>query len=136
MTDARFPERWLLDARLQRVSPDAYRLFGNALMWAAGNRTDGHVPGWALDMIPHARVGDAKELAEAGLWAASGDGWAITDFEGTQSSRDELDALDARRRADRKRKTEERKRKASRDLSRDSHAESVRPGQDRTGQAH
>ena len=44
MTDARLPERWLNDGRLQRVSASAYRLFGNGLMWTVANRTDGHLP--------------------------------------------------------------------------------------------
>jgi hypothetical protein len=144
MTDARFPDRWLADARLQRVTPSAYRLYANAMMWAVSNRTDGDVPSWALaSLIPHGCEADAKELAQAGLWdAGHGDGWRIVDFLDTQSSRDELDALAARRRTDRERKAKERKLRSdalsaalSRDGSRDSHAESVRTGQDRQGQA-
>jgi hypothetical protein len=140
MTDARFPDRWLLDARLQRVTPAAFRAFSNALMWAVSNRTDGHIPSWAIDLIPHLSEVDAKELAEAELWAGhETDGWVIAEFLDTQSSRDELDALARRRRSDRIRKARSRAAKAqadalSRDVSRDSHAERVRTGQARQGQ--
>jgi hypothetical protein len=109
VTDARFPERWLNDARLQRVTPGAYRLFGNGLMWAVANRTDGHVPGWALGMIPHGFEADANELAAAGLWAGhETDGWIIADFEATQTSRTELEVLDNARRRDREKKRRQR----------------------------
>ena len=40
MTDARLPERWLNDRRLQRHSADHYRAFVNALLWSVANRTD------------------------------------------------------------------------------------------------
>jgi hypothetical protein len=135
--DARFPERWLSDARLQRVPPSAYRLHGNALMWSVSNRTDGHVPSWALPLIPHGNETDAKELTGARLWEATSDGWRIVDYLDTQSSRDQLDALTARRRSDKERKAAERKRRseaASADESRDRPAERSRQGQARQGQ--
>jgi hypothetical protein len=101
MTDARFPERWLNDARLQRVSASAYRLFGNGLMWTVANRTDGHIPVWALAMIPHASEPDAKELAAAGLWPEhERDGWSVVDFGDTQTARSDLELLDNSRRQD------------------------------------
>jgi hypothetical protein len=109
MTDARFPERWLNDARLQRVSADAYRLYGNALMWCVANRTDGHVPEWALGMIPHAAATVAGELIAVGLWAVhEHDGWIITDFEDTQSSSSDLEVLDNARRRQREKKRRQR----------------------------
>ena len=108
MTDARFPERWLNDARLQRVPAGAYRLFGNSLMWAVSNRTDGHVPAWALTMIPHATEADAKELAAAGLWADGHGGWVIADYEDTQSTRDDLEVLANARKRQRDKKRRQR----------------------------
>jgi hypothetical protein len=139
MTDARFPERWLNDARLQRVSPSAYRLFGNALMWSNANRTDGHIPGWALGMIPHGAEADAKELAAAdGLWAEhQRDGWVIPEYDLTQTSRGELEMLERRRRKDRDRKRRLRSSESSpadspADNPRDIPDESPRPGQART----
>jgi hypothetical protein len=139
VTDARFPERWLTDRQLQSVPPSAFRVFANSLMWAVGNRTDGHIPTDALPLIPHATAAEMGTLTTAGALDPdlNGDGWHIApSYLDWQMSRDELDALAARRRADRQRKARERAGKsqaaqASRDTSRDSHAESVRTGQDR-----
>jgi hypothetical protein len=39
MTDARFPERWLNDRRLLRLSDAAFRLFVISLTWSVSNRT-------------------------------------------------------------------------------------------------
>lgn len=99
MTDARFPERWLNDARLQRLPASAYRTHGNSLMWSVANRTDGHIPSWALAMIPHATEADAAGLRQSGLWADALDGWRIADYEETQTTSGDLQALaNARRR--------------------------------------
>jgi hypothetical protein len=148
MTDARFPERWLNDRRILRLPDDAFRLFVNALLWSVANKTDGVLYDDDLQLIPGGRPveigadllpvpGPERHLAKAGLWERVADYWQVCDFADTQSSRDELDALAARRRADRKRKAAERKRSASRDTSRDRSrdrpAERVRTGQDRTG---
>lgn len=139
MTDARLPERWLNDRRVRRLPDDAFRLFVNSLLWSVANKTDGVLYDDDLPLIPGA--GSESHLVKADLWKRVTDYWLITDFADTQSSRDELDALAARRRADRKRKAAERARKAadpaepavSRDVSRDSHAERIRPGQARPG---
>ena len=145
MTDARCPERWLNDRRILRLPDDAFRLFVNSLLWSVANKTDGVLYDDDLSLIPGGRrpvevgrdllpvAGPERHLVKAELWKRVADYWLISDFADTQSSRDELDALAARRRADRKRKAAERKRKLSRDTSRDSHAESVRTGQARTG---
>lgn len=142
MTDARLPDRWLTDRRLARLPDDAYRLFMTALLWSVANKTDGVLYDDDLDLLPRADQRLASVLAKADLWERVADYWLITDFADTQSSRDELDALGARRRADRDRKAKERALKAgvsrdmSRDPSRDSHAERVRQGKARTGKAH
>ena len=148
VTDARFPERWLNDRRVRRLPDDAFRMFVNSLLWSVANKTDGVLYDDDLPLIPGGRpievgrdlpvAGPESHLVKADLWKRVADYWLITDFADTQSSRDELDALAARRRADRKRKAAERARKAesrdeSRDLSRDSPAERIRPGQARTG---
>jgi hypothetical protein len=105
MTDARFPERWLNLAALQRVSPTAYRLFGNALMWSVANGTDGHIPVWALGLIPSAEETDAKELAQVSLWLDHvSDGWVIAPYEDTQTTRSDLELLANGRRQDAARK--------------------------------
>jgi hypothetical protein len=107
MTDARLPERWLSDARLQRVSPEAFRAFANSLMWAVSNRTDGHVPVWALALIPHIDEQCARELTAAGLWAGHArDGWVVLSFEETQTTAADLAGL-----ADGRRKQRDRQRR-------------------------
>lgn len=144
MTDARFPDRWLTDRRLLRLPDDAFRLFAVSLMWSVANKTDGVLYDDDLTLIPRADTGCVGQLESAGLWARGDGRWVITVFADSQTSRTELDALAARRLADRKRKARERLNKAagpavpgdnpgaqSRDASRDSHAESVRLGQDR-----
>lgn len=152
MTDARFPERWLSDARLQRVSPEAYRAHGNALMWSVSNRTDGAIPVWALPMVPHLTEAHARELASAGLWAGSArDGWMILDYDDTQTTAAQLAAAAAARRADKIRQRRHRAHVAgdhslcgdrtctnatvTRDITGDVTVESTRTGQARPGQA-
>jgi hypothetical protein len=142
MTDARFPERWLNDRRVLRLSDAAFRLFVYGLAWSVANKTDGYLSDEDLVLIPGVNLEAAEALYDAELWWSHMHGAQITEFEDTQSSRDELDALAARRRNDRRRKAAERARKAtsasrlpsaSRDSSRDSHAERVRTGQARPG---
>jgi hypothetical protein len=136
MTDARLPDRWLTDRRLLRLPDDAFRLFVTSLMWSVANKTDGVLYDDDLPLIPGGSPGSHGQLARAGLWVREWDRWVITVFADSQTSSDELDALAARRLSDRKRKAAERLRKAgSRERSRDSHAESVRTGQARQGQA-
>jgi hypothetical protein len=142
MTDARFPERWLNDRRVLRLSDAAFRLFVCGLAWSVANKTDGYLSDEDLALISGVNLDAAEALYDAELWWSHMHGAQITEFEDTQSSRDELDALAARRRNDRRRKAAERARKAtsasrlpsaSRDSSRDSHAERVRTGQARPG---
>lgn len=138
MTDARLPDRWLTDRRLLRLPDDAFRLFTMSLLWSVANKTDGVLYDDDLALVPAVDRSCGGQLVKAGLWQREADYWVITEFADTQTSRDELNALAARRRADRSRKAAERTRKArsaamSRDASRDSHAESVRQGQARQG---
>jgi hypothetical protein len=145
VTDARLPERWLNDRRLLRLPDDAFRLFATSLMWSVANKTDGVLYDDDLPLIPGASPGGHGQLVKAGLWVREWDRWVITVFADSQTSRDELAALAARRRSDRQRKAAERLRKAegeaaerkgvSREPSRDSHTERVRIGQARQGQA-
>jgi hypothetical protein len=43
VTDARFPERWLNNRRVLRLSDRAFRLFVISLTWSVSNRTDGEL---------------------------------------------------------------------------------------------
>jgi hypothetical protein len=102
MTDARFPERWLNDRRVLRLSSDAFRLYVFALAWSVANKTDGVLHDQDLALMPAQRADVtalANELWISGLWARDGGLWQITDFEETQTTADDLTALsNARRR--------------------------------------
>lgn len=128
MTDARIPERWLNDRRIQR-SDAHFRSFINALLWAVANRTDGEIQTHELAMIPGFTLGLETEFVSSGVWITTGTGWRITEFESTQTSRDELEALEQIRAGARKRKAKQRAETSttgqtgvtgqSRDMSRD-----------------
>lgn len=145
MTDARFPERWLLDRRINRLSDRDFRSFVYSLVWSAGNKTDGLIErqDWAL--IPHFSPDSAGALVAAELWEVVTHhreiAWRIADFKNTQSSRDELDALEGARRSARDKKRRQRARKAAVSLGQSTGhvpktvppTTQARPGQDRTG---
>jgi hypothetical protein len=50
--DARYPERWLNDRRINRLTDQAYRLFVCSLAWCVSNRTDGILEAADLLTIP------------------------------------------------------------------------------------
>lgn len=140
MTDARFPERWLMDRRFRRLTSDEFRTFAVSLMWAVANRTDGVLLEEDLEFVPDIVAAHAGRLVEVGLWAPIPSGWLIVDFEATQTSRGQLEGLEARKRqdADRAKRYRENKKSdrhvtASRDESRDSSVTGSRDdiGQDR-----
>lgn len=148
MTDARHPERWLNDRRFLRLSGDAYKLHSCLLMWSVSNRTDGVIDDQDLALVPGVKHDAIDELVAAGLLerSATGDGWSLTEFIGTQTSRSGLEALEGQRRRDREKKARKRARAATEptpDIPRPpaqspgpSPGTSVgqaRPGQDRPG---
>lgn len=143
MTDARFPERWLNDSRFRRLTDKGYRTYFNALAWAVANRSDGKVLPEELRFIPDVSIDEVDRLVELKLWQVRrGGGWKITDYESTQTSRDQLEGLEHKKRQDRDRARDYRGRQknetASRDESRDESRDDIgqdRPGQARTGQA-
>jgi hypothetical protein len=94
MTDARFPERWLNDRRVQQLSSEAFVAFANALMWSVSNRTDGVIRFADLELIPRCKSADADELAEAGLLKRRSNGWLIAVYAATQRSRKQLENQD------------------------------------------
>lgn len=96
--DSRFPSHWLVDYRVQSLSPEAFRLLVNANTWSVSNRSDGHVPGQHLGTIPHATKELAEELVSVGLWTETHTGWLISDYGTYQTSRAQLDALEHKRR--------------------------------------
>lgn len=141
MTDARFPERWLTDKRIMRLSPEHFRAFITSLTWSVSNRTDGVIEPDDLALIPHFATGSAQALVDAGLWGAREHGWRIWDYENTQTTRERLAQLEEARTKDRERQARHRAAKAgkraddttvTRDVHRDVTVDYT--GQDRTGQ--
>lgn len=150
MTDARFPERWLNDRRIMRLSPRDFRSYVLALTYAVANRTDGRLDLADLEACPGFNLESIAPLVSAGLWLEVDAGiWAIVGFTETQTTRAQLDAAARKREAERIRQAEHRARRAAeqansvpagsepvtRDVTRDVTEDCSRPGQDRTGQA-
>src|SRR5215213_8723885 len=139
MTDARYPDRWLHDRRLLRLSSDDFRSFLVALVWSVSNRTDGRMDADDLKLIPGFRDESISALTSADLWKYDGDGWQIADFDTTQTSKSQLEGLEHKRRMDRERQARKRARDrgqeppvSSRDNSRDGARDTkARQGQER-----
>lgn len=127
MTDARFPERWLNDRRVLRLSDEAFRLFALSLAWSVANRTDGRIYDDDLALIPASAAGSGP-LAKAGLWQRVADYWQIAEFEETQTTRDDLEALARGRRAQRDKKRRQRAAKAAREAAEAARAAAAVPG--------
>jgi hypothetical protein len=108
MTDARLPERWLNDRRLQRLSAEHYRTYINCLLWSVANRTDGHIEREDIALVPHWSATAAKALVDAKLFTSGSDGWLIADYAATQTSRGELETLENIRARDREKKARKR----------------------------
>lgn len=144
MTDARLPEHWLTDPRMDRLSDRAWRTFTGSLMWSASQGTDGWIPRTSMRWVHPEGVDEQTrgELVGAGLWVVGADGVSIQDWERSQSL-----AADVERQRERNRA----KNKALRDRKRQAtpsapHVASVTErvtghvtghagGQDRRGQA-
>jgi len=141
MTDARYPERWLNDRRVLRLSDQEHRMFVVSLAWSVSNREDGWldpddlrlIPGWSADVLPG--------LERSGLWEMRDKRWFITVFADTQSTKTQLEGLDLKRRQDRDRQAKKRARdrgeadSQSRDNPRDGRVTSHVTTKARQGQA-
>lgn len=108
MTDARHPERWLVDRRFLRLSADDYRAYSMALIWAVSNRTDGRLCLEDLPCIPYFNADQAQSLVDSGLWSRDDDGWSIDDYLLTQSSKAQLESAENARVKDAERKARDR----------------------------
>ncbi|WP_314431662.1 hypothetical protein [Microbacterium lacticum] len=108
MTDFRFPERWLIDRRFTRLPAEAFAAFICAGAWCVANRTEGTILLDDLDDVPRLTADLADALSRAGVLDAIPDGWQITDFEDTQTSRAELVAAEQARRSEREKKRRQR----------------------------
>lgn len=107
MTDARLPERYLHDRRF-RMAPEHFRAYCMSLMYAVSNRTDGYLTPEDLEAVPHFKAESIDALVTADLWAVVDDGWLISDFLTTQTSRAQLEAAENARFKDAERKARER----------------------------
>jgi hypothetical protein len=121
MSNANLPDRWLLDRRFRRdvLSDSAFRSYIAALMWSVSNRTDGQIVSSDLPYMPSFNAEDIPELVGDDLLEPCIDGWLITDYPATQSSRTLLESYEHRKRWDRDRKAREaaQRRAAQRDSS-------------------
>lgn len=141
MTDARFPERWLNDRRIMRLPADVFRGWFLATVWTVANRTEGRIEDSDVDLIPGLTPAMLEHLEGVDLVTRDGHAWCLCDWEGVQSSREQLEALERKKRGDRERQRRKRERDreaealrdGSRDVTRDVHA--TDSGQDRPGQA-
>jgi hypothetical protein len=133
--DARFPERWLNDRRVLRLSDAAFRLFVCGLAWSVANKTDGYLSDEDLALIPGVNLEAAAALYDAELWWGHMHGAQITVFEETQTSRDDLETLARGRRTQRDKKRRQRAAQAARAAAvpGDSSGDTPRTGQARTG---
>ncbi len=118
MTDARLPERWLMDRRFNRLDDGHFRSYTYALMWAVSNRTDGVIEESDLPLIPHFSRDSIPAMLAVGLWQVMDDrldiAWQIIDYGPTQTSRAEHEVLDnARARQRRKKQGQRARQKAS-----------------------
>jgi hypothetical protein len=104
VTDARFPEKWLSDRRIQRLSDAHFRAFITSLAWSVSNRTDGVIEREDLQFIPQFAPGAPKALLADGLWTPRSNGWRITDFVGTQTTAAVLKAMETKREKERVKK--------------------------------
>lgn len=144
MTDARYPEKWLSDRRILRLSAEQHRTFVVTLAWSVSNRTDGVLEREDLPLVVGCDTSamTAATLVTQGLWEPTAAGWLIVDFAPSQTSRDELQVLDNARRREREKKARQRhsRRHPDEDVPGDVPGDASpgkaqdRQGQDRQGQ--
>lgn len=104
MTDARLPERYLMDRRIVRLNDTARSSYFMAVLWSVSNRTDGRIEREDLPLIPTFNTSSAKALVDCGLWIEHGNGWLDVEFAKVQTSKSDLEVLENARRADREKK--------------------------------
>ncbi|MCV0334086.1 hypothetical protein [Microbacterium sp.] len=108
MSDFRFTGRWLNDRRVMSLTGDDFKAFVTAGAWMVENRTDGRVTADDLDYIPRFNKGSVKKFIDAGLWEQKDNGWLMSDYHATQTSRAEFETLENNRRREREKKARQR----------------------------
>lgn len=104
MTDARIPERYLMDRRVVRLTHAQRSSYFMSTLWSVSNRTDGHFDREDLPFIPTFDTDAVNALVKVGLWNVTETGWVDVEFLSVQTSRDDLVVLDNARKADREKK--------------------------------
>jgi hypothetical protein len=105
MTNSNYPERWMNDRRIVRLSDRDHRAFVLAMTWCVANRTDGLIAADDLELLPKPVDGETLErLTEAGLVRETltplGEVvWEMVDYMTTQTSRVKLQTYDVKSRA-------------------------------------
>ncbi|UFS58924.1 hypothetical protein [Subtercola endophyticus] len=138
MTDARMPERYLVDRRVNRLTDAGFRAFVTATMWSVSNRTDGLIHPEDLPLIRGLNQNTLAEMLAVELCTRTDEAWLLVDFSTTQTSKHDLEVLDNMRQADREKKRRSRASKRESPSFSDSPGDGtgdVSPGQDRRGQA-
>jgi hypothetical protein len=142
--DARLPDRWLTDRRVQRLSATHYRALMNSLMYMVANRTDGSITAEDFAMIPHFAADAPDAFVRAGLWEPTEQGWVFVGWASTQTTRSEAEALERVRAREREKKARQRATASSprdtqqdspRDMSPGPSGGNYRQGQARQGKA-
>lgn len=95
MTDARLAPTFLHSDKVERLDDVSFRVYVNAVVYAASHETDGRIPRRSLRLLhPTADVlGAADRLVAAGCWEPIEDGWQIHDFLNYQTPKAQLDAV-------------------------------------------
>lgn len=142
MTDARIPERYLNDRRLNRLSDSDFRSYIMSLVWSVSNRTEGNLFADDLPLIPRFTSGAEVGIEESGLWRRNGQAWIIDRFEFDQSTNAQLEAADRTTLHNRERKRKQRARAkkppvvdVTADVTRDITQDIQGQDRDRPGQA-
>jgi hypothetical protein len=117
MTDARFPERWLMDRRLDQLNDHDFRSFAYSLMWSVSNQTDGVIEESDFARIPRFDPKSVGALVAVEVWAVTENKWGeicwqVADFVDTQTSRDDLVSLRKARAANTEKQRRRRARRA------------------------
>ncbi len=145
MTDARVPERYLVDRRILRLTDSERSSYLMAALWSVSNRTDGRFERDDLPFIPTFKEASVPALVRTGLWVEDNGGWSDTEFAKVQTSKSDLEVLDNARRADREKKARQRagKRATSTsnpgdgpgDVSRGQHRREIGESKERKGES-
>ena len=133
--DDRFPSH----RKIALLSDRAFRLHISAICWCAENLTDGRISDRELALVAKIRgvKATAQQLADAGVWDRTEDGWEIHDYLDYNPSREQVIA-ERKKNAERQEKFRQRKngKPIPPDGSPDPSSNGVTNGVTRSGETH